>query len=371
MCLNKPIATCNFGIKTKLKQVMSAQRSTQLAALSLVAIASSVFTAGPIRAQFKPNIGRPGFTQPLSAQVLALSSAPQVGLIGALEVRNTKDERGQVLCRVWNEKGNPLWQKPIPGSRVYAMAFGRQGKVVAVGGVGTQPWMEQRRSAVTNRGTVRVFDAKSGRLLRSFPVVRNGYIHSIAVAPRAPILAVAGQSWIHLWDYSARRQLASLPMDGEVTSLSFSPDGKLLASASLWSAPTVWDVAQRKVAFTLPRQGGQTFGVTFSPTGKVLALAGASFLSSYDTNGKRLWNREEYIGFDPTWHDARNTLTYSRDGRWLIAGATSSVVLNPQGKLLAAADDVAALRFGQNSLWGLTKSGVAKWPSSVFKSGQG
>jgi WD40 repeat protein len=310
-----------------------------------------------IQAQELPDLGQATLVQPVNGRLIAMATAPQSGLVGALQ----SDSENNISCRVWSEQGRELWHSKIPGNRVYSLAFGREGEILAVGGVGAASWMMQRRSSVTNRGTVRIFDAKTGKMWRSFPVRRNGYIHSIAVAPHGSTLAVAGHSWIDVWDYSTQRQLGSLAMDGEVTSLHFSPNGQLLASASLWSPPTVWNIQKRKIAFTLPRQEGQTFGIAFSPSGTTLVLAGFSFLSSYDLKGRQRWKIAQNVGFAPSYDRPTSSLSFSPDGKWLTVTGTTSLLANSDGKQRFALPRVEALRFGQKSLWGSNRRKALRW----------
>ena len=69
----------------------------------------------------------------------------------------------------------------------------------------------------------------------------------------------------------------------EVWSISFSPDGKTLASASGDKTVRLWDVAAGKAIKTLLGHQGQVRSISFSPDGKTLASA------SYDKT-VMLWN---------------------------------------------------------------------------------
>jgi WD40 repeat protein len=63
----------------------------------------------------------------------------------------------------------------------------------------------------------------------------------------------------------------------------FSPDGKILASASLENIIKLWDTATGKENSFLTGHQDSVFSVAFSPDGKTLASASAD-------NTIKLWN---------------------------------------------------------------------------------
>ena len=67
-----------------------------------------------------------------------------------------------------------------------------------------------------------------------------------------------------------------------VTSVSFSPDGKMIASASRDKTIKLWDVATGKDLRTLIGHQGSVNSVSFSPNGKTVA-------SGSDDNTIKLW----------------------------------------------------------------------------------
>src|SRR3989442_3228876 len=62
---------------------------------------------------------------------------------------------------------------------------------------------------------------------------------------------------------------------GEILSVAFAPDDKLLASASYGGTVKLWNVATRQAALTLIGHSGPVARATFAPDGKLMAATGA------------------------------------------------------------------------------------------------
>jgi WD40 repeat protein len=71
-----------------------------------------------------------------------------------------------------------------------------------------------------------------------------------------------------------------------VSSVTFSPDGKTLATASNDSTLKLWNVTTQQELLTIRRLGAALRGLTFSPNGQLL-VGGGSF--SLQTGGLRFY----------------------------------------------------------------------------------
>jgi WD40 repeat protein len=111
---------------------------------------------------------------------------------------------------------------------------------------------------------------------------------------------------------------------GEVRSVAFSPDGKLLAAGNRYHTVRVWDVASKKEVTTLTGHASDVWSIAFSPDGKTLAAA--------DTDWKKpsrvkLWDTA-------TWKERGSintpgeilSIAYSPNGEWLAVGCWDKTV---------------------------------------------
>jgi WD40 repeat protein len=107
-----------------------------------------------------------------------------------------------------------------------------------------------------------------------------------------------------------------------VTSVSFSPDGSRIISASWDHKISVWDVNARKEAFEPLKQDDLVYSVAYSPDGKMIVSAGGDNLI-------RMWDAQSgmplckpLIGHT---HRIMN-ISYSPNGRYIASGSEDKTV---------------------------------------------
>ena len=152
-------------------------------------------------------------------------------------------------------------------------------------------------------------------------------ILDVAISPGGDLLAVGTRDsytmWmegqdghVRLWDVARREEVASLVGDAQiVTSVAFSPDGGLLASAGVTDHTVkLWDVARREAVASLEGHTADVESVAFSPGGGLLASGG--------------WDKTVRV-----WDVARREEVASLEGH---TETIYSVAFSPDGGLLAS-----------------------------------
>jgi len=131
-------------------------------------------------------------------------------------------------------------------------------------------------------GGVHVWDAADGREIRQF-CESDYYCHGLAVSSDGRTLAVAlGNLTVRLFDPSSGRELGSLPKDREhLDHIVFSNDGTLLATSGGNWPVRVYDVATQKLVHRV-QFPDYVSSLAFSPDGKVLIGGGRKGVSLRD-----------------------------------------------------------------------------------------
>jgi len=123
-------------------------------------------------------------------------------------------------------------------------------------------------------GTTRVWDVTVGGARDWLTVPAASLIFvGVAFSPNgATFAAPAEPTGVWLWDSRTGERLRSFASETKLTSVAFSPDGRLLAGTSdLTFEPLVWDVESGDLLFTLAGHSDAVRAVAFSPDSRRIA----------------------------------------------------------------------------------------------------
>ncbi|BAZ70773.1 WD-40 repeat-containing protein (plasmid) [Fischerella sp. NIES-4106] len=164
---------------------------------------------------------------------------------------------------------------------------------------------------------------QNANLAKSVFTETFGGVTSVAFSPDGKLLALGDTNGeIRLYQVSDEKQV--LTCNGHtnwVTSLAFSPDSKTLASGSIDYMIKLWDVSNSKCLQTLQGHNNEVWSVVFSTDGQML-------VSGSDDHTVKLWSLSTYECFK-TFEGHTNwvcSVAFSMDGQTVFSGSDDQTI---------------------------------------------
>lgn len=213
-------------------------------------------------------------------------------------------------ANLW-DVGTGAWLRAIaPGYWVREIAWLPDGKTLATGSANPILWDvrtgEQQYSLNTGEAST----------MAGWPV---------ALSPDGTVLAGGSDRLVTLWASQTGNQLRALQVDGPVSGLAWSPDGRTLAAAWAgdWSGGIViWDIQAGLALQTLGQnqQGGVT-DLAWSPRGDMIAAIEDGRLALWDVETGRSLQLLQGVDAYVSW-----SVAFSPDGNILAAGGEKVIL---------------------------------------------
>jgi tricorn protease-like protein len=216
------------------------------------------------------------------------------------------------VLELWDVSTKPYQKGPTLAAKLslgVSLKFSPDGRVLSFRG--------------TN-GAINLWDVAGQKVFGA--LADHGGACASAFTADGKIIATSSDREIRLWDVKSQRRLGTFNAPrGSIWTLSFSPDGRLLAAGGVADREVnVWDVTDRTHPRLLPPLIGHTAGaraVAFSPDGRT--LASGSFDSTVKLWSVALWQEIATLRE----HSSEvGCLAFSSDGNTLFTGSGDATV---------------------------------------------
>jgi len=359
--VEKLCATYSIMRRRKLRQTITLVALSLLASFSIIASLSAI---NAIIARNKEAVAR-GQSEKLVADISlqnghrAINTDGDVGA-GLLWYAQSLKPKSEHAKSAQNSARSLIggWSPSLPrfsmlhDGPILTVVFNRAGTLIATGGADK---------------TVQLWDARTGKPSGN-PIAHRSQVQAIAFSPDGKTLATGDGDIAKLWAVATHAPLSefSFPSTGRypIQAISFSLDSQKLACGygGDWSGfVNVWDVATSKPYFPESlHHGDEISSVMYSPDGKILVTAGVDGVKLWDAlNGQEIDGQLSQqiptlvIPIPPEPLDANSTVLDTAEtlpaetpqNRTEQVGSTDAPSLEPDAETLAGQRKVSAVAF--------------------------
>jgi len=212
--------------------------------------------------------------------------------------------------KLWRRDGQLFQTLPKQQSAVFSVSFCRRNSQTLI--------------SASDDNTVTIWQRQpDGHFKFRKSITDNERINAVSLSPDCKTIATASikRYAVKLWSMEGKLVKTFLPIHKEqVKGLDFSPDGQIIASASLDATIQLWNIKNGKLLTTINDKDAAFYGVRFIDSQTIASASGDGSIKLWSLNGKLL---------KPPLEGHANKVLYldvSRDGKTIASTSADGTV---------------------------------------------
>lgn len=205
------------------------------------------------------------------------------------------------IVRIWNMETGEFTRALVGhDSYVFSLAFSPDGRTLA--------------SAGSWDYTARLWDTRTGMMLKTFK--HEGYVSKVNWSADGRILFVGGtdSGAAVLWDVTRGAEVSKKNFGQPILASTFSPSGQTFAVSSRQGLPQLLDASTYQLKRTLGDDVGDVTSLAWHPDGKLLAATNAKGTRIWDDSASKVVRTIPGAAYAVAWSPDGKTLAISASG---------------------------------------------------------